>query len=374
NLSKIFVNNSKLTFRNNFYYYNRDINITANFFSGRQLYSFNELSYLINNKNHKTVIGVNFIADNFKDKGDASNSYSYNRSTVGVFAQDEWQIDSRFLLQLGLRIDYNNEFNFSFLPHLSLMYKLTTDIQLRLTGSSGYRIPDIFNITDQRDFVKHNIDLSPDIKKENANSLNFDFSYKLVIAEFVFKLNQAFFFTNVKNAVIPNYYSDGEAPVIIDNSNSSLTTKGFDTNILLAIDELELFADYSYVDVNKTLNNVTSPLELTPKNKVNLTLTYEEEDKTSGKKEWRAGLEAFYTGKQYLPNGNYSRSYWLLGAMFEKMFDGFSVILNIENILDERQTKYEKIVSEPYDNPVFRPLYMPIDGVVANIAVWVKLQ
>jgi hypothetical protein len=62
--------------------------------------------------------------------------------------------------------------------------------------------------------------------------------------------------------------------------------------------------------------------------------------------------------------------------MAEKMFNGFSVILNVENILNERQSKYGKTVVTTPDNrtPDFNPIYMPIDGIVANIAVWVKLR
>jgi len=85
-------------------------------------------------------------------------------------------------------------------------------------------------------------------------------------------------------------------------------------------------------------------------------------------------LEAFFTDKQFLPGATYSRTYWLLGAMFEKMFKNFSVILNVENILDERQSKYDKVVLPPYNDPTFSQLYMPIDGIVANVAMWVRLK
>ncbi|GBD91517.1 colicin I receptor precursor [bacterium BMS3Abin04] len=368
NFNKSFSNGSELKFKNNIYYYNRDISISNNNFSGRQIYSFNELSYLTEVGNHKAVFGADFIADNFREPADVSNPYSYNRTTFGFFAQDDWQLTSRLILQPGLRIDYNNIYNSALLPHLSMMYKISNSLNVRISGGSAYLTPSIFNYSDSRDLVKHNISFSKNVSMSKANSLNLDFGYKLIIDEFVLKLNQAFFYTNIKNAVIPNYLASESIPLLINNSNSSLVTKGFDTNFYVALDELELFADYSYADVNKTVNGITAPLELTPKNKLNLTLTYEEEG------EWRTGLEAFYTGKQYLEDETYSSSYWLLGAMFDKMFKNFSVILNVENILDERQSKYENIVLPPYSNPTFSPLYMPIDGIVANIAVWIRLK
>ena len=248
------------------------------------------------------------------------------------------------------------------------MYKISNSLNIRISGGSAYLKPSIFNYSDSRYLVKHNISFSKNVSMSKANNLNLDFGYRLIIDEFVLKLNQAFFYTNIKNAVIPNYFASKSMPVFINNSHSSLITKGFDTNILIALDELELFADYSFVNVKKTENGITAPLELTPKNKLNLTLTYEEEGK------WRTGLEAFYTGKQYLEDETYSRSYWLLGAMFDKIFKDFSVILNVENILDERQSKYDKVILHPYNDPTFSPLYMPIDGIVANIAIWIKIR
>ena len=61
--------------------------------------------------------------------------------------------------------------------------------------------------------------------------------------------------------------------------------------------------------------------------------------------------------------------------MFQKYFNGFSVIFNVENILNERQTKYEKVVlpSPTIATPQFKQLYMPLEGIVANVSLWVRL-
>ena len=367
--------NSELNFKNNFYYYNRDISFPQYFFSGSQLFSFSELSYSLNLVNHKFIAGANYIFNNFKETDNTNTflnrKYDYNRSTFGFFAQDNWQIIPSLIVQPGFRLDYNNIYHSLLLPHISMLYKITKDLHARFSYGSGYEIPNILSLANTRNIATHDIEVFQSLlKKEKANSLNIDLGYKLINGDFVFKINQALFYTRVNNVPIPEidarmcpicggtYYTD----------KGSLTTKGFDTNLYLALDELEFFVDYSYADVKQTVHENIKPLELTPKNKLNLTLTYEEEG------EWRTGLEAFYTGKQYLENETYSRSYWLLGAMFDKIFKDFSVILNVENILDERQSKYENIVEPPFNNPTFSPLYMPIDGIVANIAIWIKIR
>ncbi len=331
---KSFSNGSELNFKNNIYYYNRDITLSGLYFSGRQIYSFSELSYSLNLGNHKLVAGINYIADNFQEAPKTilfiERNYDYNRSTFGIFLQDDWRISPKFILQSGLRWDKNNIDKSILLPHLSLLYKITNEFRTRFSVGSGYKLPDYFSITDSRSIAGHDLEILNELKNEKAVSFNFDFGYKFILDEFVLKFNQAFFYTHINNVPVKRFDSR-ECPTcggIYFTGDGKLETKGFDTNLYIALDELEFFADYSYSDVKENVHLQTVPLTLTPKNKLNLTLTYEEEG------EWRTGLEAFYTGKQYLEDETYSRSYWLLGAMFQKMFKSFSVILNVENLLN----------------------------------------
>ena len=378
--SKKFNTGGTLSLKNNIYYYTRRISINApetpNIFAGKQIYSFSELSYVQKTGKHYFVGGLNFVADNFNQTAGAiNNPYNYSHSTAGAFLQDDWRLTNSFILQPGIRVDREDTFGTIILPHLSMLYKFTDDLHARFTYGSGYKNPNYFDFPIVPDLYYGLIKMRENIKRETANGFNLDFGYKYYSGDFVLKINQAFFYGKVKNSLIAYHIPYNSTPADYFSAGT-LTTKGFDTNLYLSLDELELFADYTYTDVQKTEFNSTAQLPLTPKNKANFTLTYEEENEAAGTKDWRAGLEAFYTGKQYLPNMTYSRSYWLLGAMAEKMFNGFSVILNVENILNERQSKYGKTVVTTPDNrtPDFNPIYMPIDGIVANIAVWVKLR
>ena len=85
------------------------------------------------------------------------------------------------------------------------------------------------------------------------------------------------------------------------------------------------------------------------------------------------GLEAFYFGPQHLENGGKTADYWLLGAMIQKTFAHFTIAANVENILDVRQTRFEDIVIPPLENPSFKELYAPLDGIVGNIVLMFQL-
>lgn len=315
-LTKSFDDESRITLKNSVSYYSRDRIIRSSFFSGRQNYIYSELTYLNSFGSNNIVAGLTSVQDNFHSD---SLLYNYNLNTTGIFLQDDWRINEFFVIQPGLRCDYNNRLKSFLLPHLSILYNPGLGLSFRLGGGYGYRIP------------------APVLTTEKSRSLNFDFSYVASLDDFVITWNQAFFYSILDN---PTYDPGSGIPA----NTSEIKVKGFDTNLILTMDEISLFVDYSWND---------SHLFLTPKHKLNLTLTAEEE------KEWRGGIEAFYTGRQYLPNNELTKDFWIFGIMIEKIFSGFSVIGNIENIFNVKQSNWGSTVNLPFNNPTFNPVWAP---------------
>ena len=50
-----------------------------------------------------------------------------------------------------------------------------------------------------------------------------------------------------------------------------------------------------------------------------------------------------------------------------------SLFINVENVTDRRQTKWDTLYTGSIINPVFRDIYAPLDGVVVNTGVKIKL-
>lgn len=163
------------------------------------------------------------------------------------------------------------------------------------------------------------------------------------------------------------YALPSESDIPVSFASAPLTARGAETHIVANVDELELYIDYNYADVRRRLNNRNEILPFTPRHKLNFTLTYEEEGN------WRTGVEAFYTDRQFKQNGEEGRAYFIMGLMFEKKFKYFSLIFNIENLLDERQSRYEKMVRLVNGSPRFEDVYMPLEGRIANLVLWMKL-
>jgi outer membrane receptor protein involved in Fe transport len=288
---------------------------------------------------------------------------NYKHQTIGLFSQDNWHVYKKLFLEPGIRYDYNYTYGSFLLPRLALMYHFSNKFFTRLSGGFGYKLPTPF--TDEAERTRYqNVQMSNNLRVEKSSSVNLDFNYKTpLFNELYLSINQSFFITKINNPIIANSNLLQNQIVKYENANGNILSKGLNTNISLRLDELVLYVDYTHLKTKKSYN-FNNPLELTPQNKITSTLAYEDEDEG-----WKTGLEAFYFGNQYSESGNKTPNYWLLGASAQKTIGHFTIALNIENILDIRQTRYENIVNGPLNNPNFNQLYAPLDGVVGNMVL-----
>jgi iron complex outermembrane receptor protein len=132
-----------------------------------------------------------------------------------------------------------------------------------------------------------------------------------------------------------------------------------ETNIRVRYSGFELHIGYTLAEVLQHYGTVTD-YPLVARNRVNNTLMYEIEDKI------KVGLEAYYYSPQRLSDGTTGRDYWLCGMMVEKMWAHFSIFVNVEDLLDVRQTQFGPIYTGTINNPVFKDIYAPLDGRVVN--------
>ena len=350
-----------LSFKTSVGTFDRELKTNTNIFRGTQNNIFGELSYFIKSEKHSWVSGLNYYYDDFNQQD--TNLLSYKHQTVGAFSQDNWEITENFFLEPGIRYDYNFKYGSFFLPRLAAMYRFTDNFFMRLSGGMGYKLPTPF--TDEAERTRFQ-DVLPlhDLEPEKSTGLNLDFNFKTPLFDELFlTFNQAFFITEIQNPIIADQSLLDQQIVSYKNAPGNISSRGLNTNIRLSVDELALYIDYTYLDATKGYDD-DKQLELTPRNRLTTTLAYEDEEEG-----WIAGLEAFYFGNQYLEDGTKTTDYWMLGASVQKRIGHITLVLNVENILDVRQTRYENIISGNLNNPVFNEIYAPLDGVVGNVVI-----
>ncbi len=365
NYTHDFTKNKRFTFRSNIANYSRTIKTNTSLFSGEQLSLFSEASYLLKNKKHSWVSGVNFYLTRFVQQAPSTKLFSINYSykTVGIFTQDNWKLSKKLSLEPGIRYDYNLSQGGFLLPRLAILYRFSKKFSSRLSGGLGYKLPTPFTDESERTRYQY-ISFNSNLVAEKSMGTNLDFTFKTPLFDMFFlSFNQSFFMVQISNPIIANQDSLLNMKVYFENAHGNLLNKGMTSNLRLSMDELVLYVDYTFVDARKQYDQ-NKPLQLTPNSRLTTTLAYEDEEEG-----WKMALEAFYIGKQHLELSKQSPDYWLLGASIQKTIGHFTLALNVENILNIRQTKYGNIVHGNRNNPMFSELYAPLDGIVGNIVL-----
>ena len=239
---------------------------------------------------------------------------------------------------------------------------------MRLGGGLGYKTPTVF--TEEAERIQFRNVLPVDIgnsKAERSYGANFDINYRtgLFGDQVTLSVNNLLFYTRIQDPLVLVSRPGNVYEFIQPEGN--LNTKGVETNIKLTYQDFKLFVGYTFADVRQNENGVTSPYPLVARHRLNNVLMYELEE------EFKLGLEGYYFSPQHLTDGTRGRSYWVTGALAEKMWERFSVFLNFENFLDTRQTRFDTIYTGDLSNPDFRDIYAPTDGFVVNGGVKLRL-
>ena len=237
----------------------------------------------------------------------------------------------------------------------------------RISGGFGYRAPTIFTEDAERVQFKNvlPIDISG-TKAEQSLGGSFDVNYKIHLSDELYvSSNVLFFYTRVNHPMV--FVSDAMGYYEFKQPSGYLDTKGIETNIKLTYKNFRFFWGYTLSDVNQYYNGIKTAYPLVAKNRLNNVLMYELEDKL------KIGLEAYYYSPQKLNDGTTGKPYWLCGLMAEKIGKHLSVFVNFENVLNVRQTKFGSIYTGTITNPVFKDIYAPLDGFIANGGIKIKL-
>ncbi|MEQ3657088.1 MAG: TonB-dependent receptor [Dokdonia sp.] len=360
---------SILSLKNSISFYNRIIDIPDFRFSGVQTSSFSELNYTHSSTNSEWIVGVNLWTDQFAQDqvANSAEAVDYNHITTGVFLQNTWDATQKFVLETGLRGDYQNEYGFFVLPRISALYKFDSKLSMRLGGGLGYKTPTVFTEDAERIQFRNVLPIDvPNTKAEQSIGGNLDVNFKTTLSDQIsFSINTLFFYTQIKDPLVLVPLTNGLFQ--FEQPDGFIDTKGIETNVKLAYADLALFVGYTLADVNQNSNGTQSSFPLVSTHRLNNVLMYEVEEK------WKLGLEAYYFSPQKLNDGTTGRQYWLFGFMAEKLWENFSIFINFENFGDTRQTGFDTIFTGTVTNPEFRDIYAPVDGFVVNGGFKIKL-
>src|SRR5690554_3307437 len=187
--------NSSLNIKNSVSFFDRKLSIPDFNFDGKQTNTFTEINYHRTSKKTDWIIGANLYSSNFDENDNAPLQRDQKDLTYGAFINNIHDFSDNWILETGLRADYNTDFGFFPLPRISLLYKDNNGFSSRIGGGLGYKIPDVF--TEEAENINFENVLAIDkssLKAERSYGVNFDVNYQTRLFNAVgFSINQLFY-------------------------------------------------------------------------------------------------------------------------------------------------------------------------------------
>ncbi|CAA0152613.1 MULTISPECIES: TonB-dependent receptor [Tenacibaculum] len=356
---------SSLEFKNSVSFFDRNLTVPDFNFDGKQTNTFTEVSYSTTSDKTDWIVGANLYTSNFDENDNAPLQRDQKDVTFGAFANNIYDISDNWILETGLRADYNTDFGFFPLPRISLLYKTNSWFSSRIGGGLGYKIPDIF--TEEAEYINFENVLAIDkstVDAERSYGVNFDLNYQTRLSDEIgFSVNQLFYVTAINDGLLLNSKDNGLFQ--FENAPDEIFSKGAETNIKFTYKDFRWFLNYAFIDtkLNYLPGNPQKPL--TAKHNAGSVLMYESD-------KWRIGYETYYTGKQFLSNGTETTDFVTMGLLVMRNFKLGSVFVNFENFTDRRQSRFSPLVLPPHQNPVFPEIYAPTDGFIFSVGLIIK--
>ena len=356
---------SSLEFKNSVSFFDRNLTVPDFNFDGKQTNTFTEITYNTASEKTDWIVGANLYTSNFDENDNAPLQRDQKDVTFGAFANNIYDISDNWILETGLRADYNTDFGFFPLPRISLLYKNNSGFSSRIGGGLGYKIPDIF--TEEAEYINFENVLAINkstVDAERSYGVNFDLNYQTRLSDEIgFSINQLFYVTAINDGLLLNSTDNGLFQ--FENATDEIFSKGAETNIKFTYKDFRWFLNYALIDtkLNYLPGNPQKPL--TAKHNAGSVLMYESE-------KWRIGYETFYTGKQFLSNGTETTDFVTMGLLVMRNFKLGSVFVNFENFTDRRQSRFSPLVLPPHENPVFPEIYAPTDGFIFSVGLIIK--
>ncbi|MDQ3441093.1 MAG: TonB-dependent receptor, partial [Planctomycetota bacterium] len=330
---------------------------------GTRLTAFGEASVTGTNGRHTWVVGAAFQQDDYNPQQQTRLDYRF--SAPALFVQDEVVLGSRASVAASARVDFHSEYGTLTSPRVSVLLRPADGWTARLSGGGGSFAPTPFTEeTDETGLAR----LAPltlfDLEAERAKSASADLTWTRGAIE----ISGTLFGSTVDDAV---QLVDLVSVAIVDGQfypvglvNAPEPTRSWGTELSARYRRGDFITVLTHAFTRSTEfdfdTGTRREVPLTPRHAASFNVMWEAD-------EWgRIGFESYYTGRQTLDDNPYrdrSKRYVLFGGMIERRLGRARLFLNVENLADIRQSKYD---------PLVRPTRLP-DG-RWNVEAWAPLD
>jgi outer membrane receptor protein involved in Fe transport len=303
------------------------------------------------------VGGVAFQADDYRS--DNFPVFDYTYEAPAIFAQVDRDFSEEVAAAVSVRWDEHSEYGGRFSPRLSLLYR-PGPWKIRASWGQGFYAPTPF-VEETEAAGLSRLEPLSGLRAETAQTASLDLGY----APGAIEAGLTFFGSEIDRAIRLETVAPDVVRLI--NVADGTRTRGVEALLRWRQSPYTVTASYLYVDASEPdfAGGGRREVPLTPRHSAGLVAMWEEHDRG------RLGLEVYYHGTQPLednPYRAYGDPHFEIGLLGEIVLGRYRLFLNLENLLDVRQTREDPLV-RPVRSPDGRwtvDAWSPLEGFVAN--------
>ncbi len=302
---------------------------------------------------HTWVAGAAYERDAYTPRDVPRFAYTYR--VPGVFVQDDVDLASWLSVSGGGRVDHHSEYGAFLSPRVAALVRVAGWASRLSLGQGFFAATPLTEETEAAGLS--GLQVPRPLEAERGRSASADLTRTVGIGTYTVTA----FASRVAHPVAVERETDFQ----LFNRTEPITNVGMELLATLRRGPLVATSTYTYVRATERTERGGDDVALTPRHSAGLVGMWEPEGVG------RVGLEVYYTGRQRLevnPFRGESRPYVIVGLLAERRFGKLRAFLNLENLTDVRQTRYDPVVRprSGADGRWTVDAWAPLDGRVLN--------
>jgi iron complex outermembrane receptor protein len=327
---------------------------------------FAEVSYASGAGATSWLAGIAAQQDRFRSAQYPQFDYRY--TVPALFVQAEQALRDDLTLSGSVRWDDHSVYGGHVSPRVSLLFR-PDEWTLRASIGRGFYAPTPF-VEQIEAAGLSRLEPLAGLRAEIATTGSIDAGY----VHGPWEMNFSVFASDIDHAVrlVESANAPGERVQLV-NLAGVTRTRGSELLLRYRWQDITVTGSYVYTDAREPGEEGAGHrlVSLTPRHSAGLVAMWEQHDRG------RIGLEAYYTGIQALDDNPWrrrSRPYLEVGALGEIVLGRVSLFLNLENILNVRQSGYNPMLRRRRadDGQWTVDAWAPLEGFVVNGGVRLK--
>lgn len=245
-------------------------------FNAYQHTLFGQVRWNYQTKKHQINTGLPLRAIHYIDN---SVIFRNNQTPVwtllpGIFIQDEFKFNPKWLLLTGLRYDYHNHQGSIFTPRLALRYQVKKGHTTRITAGNGFRVVNIFTEDHAALTGARKVVISESLKPEKSWNVTLNHAFTKAGKRSYLYADFNVFYTWFNNRIIADYLQS-PTEIIYANMRGQSISRGVSVNADLALNNSFKFnLGATLLEAFTTEHQVKKPLLFAPNFTVNFLASY----------------------------------------------------------------------------------------------------